>query len=41
MPGLRVDIELGDQGTLLGDAWLNFIGEFEIHARGEQREQPA
>jgi len=25
--GLRVDIELGDQGTLLGDAWLNFIGD--------------
>jgi hypothetical protein len=23
---LRVDIELGDQGTLLGNAWLNFIG---------------
>jgi len=25
--GLRVDIELGDGGTLLGDAWLNFIGD--------------
>jgi len=23
--GLRVDIELGDQGTLLGEAWLSFI----------------
>lgn len=25
--GLRVDIVLGDQGTLLGDAWLNFIDD--------------
>ncbi|PKO30670.1 MAG: hypothetical protein CVU34_19275 [Betaproteobacteria bacterium HGW-Betaproteobacteria-7] len=24
--GLKVDIELGDAGTLLGDAWLDFIG---------------
>lgn len=24
--GLAVDIELGDAGTLLGDAWLDFIG---------------
>lgn len=25
--GLRVDIELGDRATLMGDAWLNFIGD--------------
>lgn len=25
--GLRVDIEVGDRGTLLGDAWLDFIAD--------------
>lgn len=25
--GLRVDIELGEQATLMGDRWLNFIGD--------------
>ena len=25
--GLHVDIELGDEASLMGDAWLNFIGD--------------